>query len=193
MSIKHSTAQKRLLLRCIHHFKSDLINNMDHMRISGNEPSSVILRQTKRFQKLKMLTRKCQKQAEVKRDKISQNDFLNRRPKFYLGISVWPFCQALDLPCVDLVEGHDNTRKGPWAHHPYQDLSKSIKQFWRRCWKCNQSNRWTADRRCTTHFLMLRPFFPELVVSTDLLSFQHPAVLLFCFHNTSLDPSAPVV
>ena len=30
--------KKRLLLRCIHHFKSDLINNMDHMRISGTEP-----------------------------------------------------------------------------------------------------------------------------------------------------------
>ena len=29
--------EKRLLLRCIHHFKSDLINNMDHMRISGTE------------------------------------------------------------------------------------------------------------------------------------------------------------
>ena len=29
--IKH---KKRLLLRCIHHFKSDLINNMDYMRIS---------------------------------------------------------------------------------------------------------------------------------------------------------------
>ena len=29
--------------------------------------------------------------------------------------------------------------------------------------------------------LMLRPFFPELVMSTDLLSFEHPAVLLFCF------------
>ena len=29
---------KRLLLRCIHHFKSDLINNTDHMRISGTEP-----------------------------------------------------------------------------------------------------------------------------------------------------------
>ena len=38
---------KRLLLRCIHHFKSDLINNMDHMRISGTEPSSVILIQRK--------------------------------------------------------------------------------------------------------------------------------------------------
>ena len=35
--------KKGLLLRCIHHFKSDLINDMDHMRISGTEPSSVIL------------------------------------------------------------------------------------------------------------------------------------------------------
>ena len=37
--------EKRLLLRCIYHFESDLISNMDHMRISGTEPSSVILRQ----------------------------------------------------------------------------------------------------------------------------------------------------
>ena len=28
--------------------------------------------------------------------------------------------------------------------------------------------------------LMLRPFFPEIVMSTDLLSFEHPSVLLFC-------------
>ena len=28
-------------------FKTDLIHNMDHMRISGTEPSSVILCQTK--------------------------------------------------------------------------------------------------------------------------------------------------
>ena len=34
--------KKRLVLRCIHHFKSDLIN-MEYMRISGTEPSSVIL------------------------------------------------------------------------------------------------------------------------------------------------------
>ena len=39
--------KKRLLLRCIQHFISDLIYNMDHMRISGTEPSSVILSQTK--------------------------------------------------------------------------------------------------------------------------------------------------
>ena len=42
--------KKRLLLRCIHHFNSDLINIMDHMHISGNEPSSVILRQISWFQ-----------------------------------------------------------------------------------------------------------------------------------------------
>ena len=32
----------------------------------------------------------------------------------------------------------------------------------------------------TCIFLMLRPFFPELVMSTDLLSFEHPSVLIFC-------------
>ena len=29
--------------------------------------------------------------------------------------------------------------------------------------------------------LMLRPFFPELVMSMELLSFEYPSVLLFCF------------
>ena len=33
----------------MHHFDSDVINNMDVMRISGTEPSSVILSQTKYF------------------------------------------------------------------------------------------------------------------------------------------------
>ena len=28
---------------------------------------------------------------------------------------------------------------------------------------------------------MLRPFFPEFVMSMDLLSFEYPSVLLFCF------------
>ena len=53
----------------MHHFKSDLINNMDHMRISGTEPSSVILCQIKYFQKLKMMP-KVPKQAEAKRDGV---------------------------------------------------------------------------------------------------------------------------
>ena len=33
---------ERLLLRCIHHFESDLINNMDHMRISDTEQWTLI-------------------------------------------------------------------------------------------------------------------------------------------------------
>ena len=31
--------------------------------------------------------------------------------------------------------------------------------------------------------LMLRPFFPWLEVPKDLLSFEHPSVLLFCLEN----------
>ena len=44
-----------LLLRCIHHFKSDFINNVYHTSISGYEPSSVILGQPKQFKKLKKI------------------------------------------------------------------------------------------------------------------------------------------
>ena len=62
--------KKRLLLRCTHHLKSDLINNMDYMRILGTEPSSVILSLTKYFQKLKIDAPKVPKQAEAKRDGI---------------------------------------------------------------------------------------------------------------------------
>ena len=50
--LKYRKYKKRLLLRCICHFKLDLINNMDHMRISDTEPSSVILGQTKKMFKI---------------------------------------------------------------------------------------------------------------------------------------------
>ena len=38
---------EQLTTRGTSYLKSDIINNMDHMRISGNAPSSVILGQTK--------------------------------------------------------------------------------------------------------------------------------------------------
>ena len=44
------------------------MNNMDHMRISGTEPSSVILSQTNWSKKMKMMPKKCQKQAKAKMD-----------------------------------------------------------------------------------------------------------------------------
>ena len=46
-----------LLLRCKHHFKSDLINNMEHMRISGTESSSVILSQKSSFKSWNEMTK----------------------------------------------------------------------------------------------------------------------------------------
>ena len=54
----------------IHHFQSDEINDMDHMRISGNKPSSVILSQTCSIKKLKFNEQKVPKQAEAKRDGV---------------------------------------------------------------------------------------------------------------------------
>ena len=40
------------------------------MRISGNEPSSVILSQTSSSKSWKVMTKKYQKQAEAKRDGV---------------------------------------------------------------------------------------------------------------------------
>ena len=34
--------------------------------------------------------------------------------------------------------------------------------------------------------LMMRPFFSELVMSTGILSFEHPSALLFCFDDTTI-------
>ena len=42
------------------------MNNMDHMRISGNETSSVILYQTKWFQKLEKLPESAKKKLKPK-------------------------------------------------------------------------------------------------------------------------------
>ena len=43
---------------------------MDHMRISGTEPSSVILSQTMKFKRLKSDAPKVPIQAEAKRDGV---------------------------------------------------------------------------------------------------------------------------
>ena len=59
--------KKRLLLRCIYHFKSDLINNMDHMHISGTEHSLVILSQTKKFKKWKSDVQNCLNKLKPKK------------------------------------------------------------------------------------------------------------------------------
>ena len=44
----------------------DLINNIDHMRISGTEPSSVILGQTKQFKSWKVMPKRRQSQSKMK-------------------------------------------------------------------------------------------------------------------------------
>ena len=56
----------------MHHFKMDLINNKDHMSISGTEPSPVILRQTKKFKKVKSDDQKVPKQAKSKKSGVKK-------------------------------------------------------------------------------------------------------------------------
>ena len=64
---------------------------MDHMRISGTEPSSVILSQKMKFKKLKSDDRKVPKQAEAKRDGVinPQNyNFSQNEPCLHSGHSI---------------------------------------------------------------------------------------------------------
>ena len=49
----------------IHHFKSDLINNMELMRISGNVPSLVILSQTNGFNSWKWLPERAKNKLKL--------------------------------------------------------------------------------------------------------------------------------
>ena len=53
---------------------------MDHMRMSGTEPLSVILSQTKKFKKIESYVRKVPKEAEAKRDGVinQQNNNINQ-------------------------------------------------------------------------------------------------------------------
>ena len=58
---------------------------MDHMPISGNEPSSVSLTQTKVFQKLKMMMPNVPKQGKAKRDGVidQQNNNFKQSLRYF--------------------------------------------------------------------------------------------------------------
>ena len=62
------------------------------MRISGTEPSSVILSQTKYFQKLKTYAPKVSKQAEAKRDGVINplNYNFFKHLKWSIEVCFWP-------------------------------------------------------------------------------------------------------
>ena len=49
-------------------------------------------------------------------------------------------------------------------------------------------NTWSCPIWDFAFVLMLRPFFPELVIYMDLLSFEHPSVLLFFLRSNRNRP-----
>ena len=101
---------------------------------------------------------------------------------------------------------HDHIQWHPQLIRHYTNLRTYYRtglyyRFWPYCQilevsikHCNGCGKPTEDAYSSGHLvlshlglafiLMLRPFFPEFVMSTDLLSFEHPSVLLFCFALT---------
>ena len=61
---KNVKYKMKFLLRLIHHFKTDLINNMDHMRISGTDQWSLTKQSS--FKNLKVLSQKCPNKLKPK-------------------------------------------------------------------------------------------------------------------------------
>ena len=59
------------------------MDHMRHMRISGTEPSSVILSQTMKFKKLKSDDPKIPKQAKAKRDGVINQQNYNLSSYIY--------------------------------------------------------------------------------------------------------------
>ena len=77
-----------------------------------------------------------------------------------------------------------------WTLLPILTLLPNIGGFHRTLQRVRLANRgrlsYSSGHLVLSHLglafvLMLIPFFPELVMSTDLLSFEHSSVLLFCF------------
>ena len=103
------------------------------------------------------------------------------------------------------ILGHDHIQWHPQLIRHYTNLRTYYRTWlYNRFWPfyqilevsiehCNGCGKLTEDayssgRLGLSHLglafvLMLTPFFPELVMSTDLLSFEHPSVLLFCFYS----------
>ena len=117
---------------------------------------------------------------------ISSNIMKSTFPKCYM--TFWDMTMYNDTlnwsnitPICELITELDFFYRF-WPY--YQILEVSIEH-------CNGYGLPTEDAYSSRHLvlshlglalvLMLRPFFPELVMSTDLLSFEHPSVLLFCF------------
>ena len=69
---------------------------------------------------------------------------------------------------------------------PYYQLSGGFHRTLQLVWLANRGRLLLRTPGGVTFgtciVLMLRPFFPELVMSTDLLRFEHPSVLIFCLN-----------
>ena len=114
---------------------------------------------------------------------------------------------SLPLPNITWHSGHDHIQWHPqlirhytnlWIYYrtgpyyrfwPYHQISGGFHRTLQRVRLANKG-RLLLRTPCPVLFetcicFNVDTFFPELVMSTDLLSFEHPSVLLFCFFKLS--------
>ena len=103
--------------------------NMDHMRISGTEPSSVILSQTMKFKKLKSYDRKLPKQAEVKRDGVinPQNYNFSQYPSVRLHMSLFMYYIEI-IPTEHVLKYVLYSNQSDWARFSLCIIYKPVRR-----------------------------------------------------------------
>ena len=89
-------------------------------------------------------------------------------------------------PSIDQTLHKFATLLPNWTLLPILNLLPTFGGCHRTLQRVRLANRGRLLLRTIAFVLMLRPSFPELVMFTDLLSFEHSSVLLFCLTDDSL-------
>ena len=115
---------------------------------------------------------------------ISSNIMKSPLPNVTRNSGIWPYTMT---PLMDQTLHQFANLLPNWTILPILTLLPNFGGFQRTLQRVWLANRGRLLLRTSEFVLMLRPFFPELVMSTDLFSFKHPSVLLFCLFSTERD------
>ena len=128
--------KQRLLLRCIHHFRSNKINNMNHIRISGTEPhqwslaKNVVSKVEKRSTKSGK-TSWSQKGWCNKLTKLQFRWILTQKIKMLSNATNQPKSTVeLDYMCPRGLTGPPAVLLTKWLKYKQRLLLRCIHHFW---------------------------------------------------------------
>ena len=101
----------------------------------------------------------------------------------------WPYTRASS---IDLTLHQFANLLPSWTLLPILTVLPNFGGFHSTLQRVRLEDAYSSGHLVLSHLglafvLLLRPFFPELVMSTDILNFQHPLVLLLCSSPEPLD------